>query len=193
MRNHYGEVIMRYFVAFIAMLGLLFLLLFLLLHGGGKPKVPTTHKTLISYAMTDAQARLTIDGPINADLNHRAIRIIVDQNQVSYEQIKGYQNTVINHQSFVNNQTAYVNFLAALQHAGFTVGVNDPALKDERGYCPTGDRYVFELKQDGHELERYWATSCGKPKTYKGALTPTLSLFQAQVPGYIRLSQGLGL
>jgi hypothetical protein len=184
---------MRYFITFIAMLGLLFLLLFLLLHGGGKPKVSTTNKTLISYANTDAQAQLTIDGPINADQIHTAVRITVDQNQVRYEQIKGYQNTIVNQQSFDSNQDAYANFLAALQHAGFTLGATTAVLKDERGYCPLGNRYIFELNQDGNQLERYWATSCGTPKTYNGVLTLTLDLFQAQVPGYSQLTQNLGL
>jgi hypothetical protein len=184
---------MRYFIAFITALGLLFLLLFLLFHGGGKPKVPTTNKTLGSYANTDAYVRLTIDGPVNADQNHKAIRITVDQNQVQYQQINGYQGSVANQQSFASNQDAYANFLLALQHAGYTLGDNTASLKDERGYCPLGDRYIFELNQDGHELERYWATSCGKPKTYNGLVNLTLTLFQAQVPGYSQLSQQLGL
>src|SRR5438309_4401312 len=125
---------MRYFIAFAATLGLLFLLLFLLLRGGGKPALPQTHKTLDSYATTDAQAQLTIDGPINADQEHRAVRITVDRDSVTFEQIQGYQGNVINMQTFGSNENAYVNFLLALEHAGFTHGKNDPNLKDERGY-----------------------------------------------------------
>jgi len=183
---------MRYFIAFLATLGLLFLLLYLLLHGGGKAKVPTTQKTLISYASTDAQVKLTIDGPINSEQEHKAVRITVDQTQVTFEQIQGYQNNVVNQQSFTSNQDAYANFLAALQHAGFTLGSKNPALKDERGYCPLGERYIFELNQDGDELERYWATSCGKPASFEGSYPLVLQLFQAQVPGYAQLTQNLG-
>lgn len=185
---------MRYFIAFVTALGLLFLLLFLLFHGVGKPKATTTHKTFLSYASTDAQVKLTIDGPINGDQIHEAVRITVDNSDVTFEQIQGYQNTVTNRQTFANNQTAYENFLLALQHAGFTVGNTPANLKDERGYCPLGDRYILEFNQDGNELERFWTTSCGgNLKTFKGNIDLTLTLFQNQVPGYNNLIQNLSL
>ena len=47
---------------------------------------------------------------------------------------------------------------------------------------PLGDRYVFELSQNGQNIQRYWTTSCGTPKSYLGAQTLTISLFKAQVP-----------
>lgn len=183
---------MRYFMAFLAVMMLVFLLLALLL-GGGKSKAPPTAKTLASYATTDAQAQLTIDGPVNADQNHQAIRVTVSNNDVSFEQLQGYDGTVTNTQVFASTQNAYVNFLLALAHAGFTKGNNSPSMADERGYCPLGDRYVFELTQDGKDIERYWATSCGSPKTYLGSLSLTLSLFQAQVPNYSNLTQNIAL
>ena len=179
---------MRYFIAFVTALGLLFLLIFLLFHGGGQPK--TAPKRLDSYASTDAQAQLVIDGPINADQLHRAVRITVQKDEVTFEEIHGFQDSVTNLQSFDSNQDAYANFLLALQHSGFRLGDNNPALKDERGYCPLGDRYVFRLTQDGQDIERYWATTCGI-KTYKGNLGTTLQLFEAQVPDYNKLVQNL--
>jgi hypothetical protein len=182
---------MRYFIAFVTALGLLFLLILLLFHSGGKPKVGKVTKPLASYSTTDAVARLTIDGPVNADSLHDAVRITVGKDDVTYEQIQGYQNTVVNTQSFANNENAYVNFLLALQHAGFTQGDNDPKHQDARGYCPLGQRYIFQLNQNDQELEHYWATSCGSPKTYVGVLSLTLTLFQAQVPNYNKLTQNL--
>jgi hypothetical protein len=80
--------------------------------------------------------------------------------------------------------------MLSLSHAGFTKGNADKALSDERGYCPLGSRYIFELiDENGKTIERYWATSCGKPKTYQGNVSLTRSLFQAQVPDYSRLIQ----
>ena len=61
------------------------------------------------------------------------------------------------------------------------------------GLCPLGDRYVFEFKQDGKELERYWATNCGGTKTYSGNVSLTLALFQAQIPNYNDLVQSISL
>ena len=183
---------MRYFLIFVATIMLVFILAYVLFHGGGKPKIPVTTKTLQSYAATDAQVQLTIDGPINADQNHQATVIIVDRNDVTFEHVQGYQGTITNLQTFANNQNAYTNFLFALAHAGFTEGNSKAVVNnDERGYCPQGDRYIFQLTQDNNTLERYWATSCGSPKTYLGSLGLTVSLFQAQVPQYNSLANNI--
>ena len=184
---------MRYFIGFLITVGLVILLIFLLFHGGGKSKLPLTPKTLVSYATTNAEVRLTIDGPINADQLHQQIRITVDSTEVTYEQIQGYDGSVVSQQQFASSQSAYDVFLHALSHAGFTQGDTSKTLIDERGYCALGDRYIFELRQDGNDIERYWATSCGKPKTYLGTLSLTLSLFQTQVPGYTDLTQNVHL
>jgi hypothetical protein len=180
---------MRYFIAFFVTLGLLFLVLFLLFHSGGKPKVPVTPKTLNSYASTDAEAIMTIDGPVNSSQEHQQVRITVGRDDINYEQLQGYNGSVVNMQDFPNSENGYDAFLLSLAHAGFTLGNNSPALRDERGYCALGDRYIFEFQQDGQDIERYWATSCGNPKTYLGALDLTVTLFQNQVPGYANLTQ----
>lgn len=184
---------MRYFIGFLVTIGLIILLIVLLFTGGGGSKKPKTTKALADYATSNAVVRLTIDGPINADQNHQAVRITVGQDDTTYEQIQGYQGTVVNQQSFANNQDSYSNFLYALGHAGFTQGDSSKLLANEKGYCPLGNRYVFELIDGGSNVERYWATSCGKPKTYKGNVNLTLTLFQAQVPGYSNLTQNLSL
>lgn len=185
---------MRYFIGFLITIGLIILLVVLLFTGGGGgSKKPKTPKSLADYASSNSVVRMTIDGPINADQDHQAITITVGQDDTTYEQIQGYQGTVVNQQSFANNQNAYSNFLYALGHAGFTKGDNSKALANEKGYCPLGNRYVFELINDGSTIERYWATSCGKPKTYLGNTNLTITLFQAQVPGYTNLTENLNL
>jgi len=192
MHNHFCEADMRYIVGFLIMLGLVILLIILLFSGGSKPKPPTA-KTLDTYAGTNAQAILTIDGPINGASLHNQVRITVDRDNVVYEQIKGYDGDVVKMQSFSSTQNAYTSFLFALAHAGFTRGSLDKTLKNESGYCPFGDRYIFEVNQDAKTIERFWATSCGKPKSYLGNVAATLSLFQAQVPGYNDLTGDLDL
>lgn len=182
---------MRYFIGFLVTVGLIILLIILLFNGGGKSKVPSTSKSLTSYASTNAQVSMTIDGPINATSEHDQVRITVDRDNVMYEHIKGYDGQVVDTQIFANTENSYDAFLHALLHAGFTNGNNSPALRDESGYCPTGQRYIFELTQDSDTLERYWATSCGKPKTYLGLVDLTKTLFQAQVPGYDVLTQNI--
>jgi hypothetical protein len=184
---------MRYFIGFLITLGLIILLIILLISGNGKPKTGVTSKSLVDYASTDAQVSLTIDGPVNAASLHEQIRVTVDRDNVTYQNLNGYDGNVVDTKIFGNTQNSYDVFLHALKHAGFTHGDNNPAGRDERGYCPLGDRYIFELTQDGNNLERYWATSCGKPKTYLGSTSLTLSLFQNQIPGYQDLTQNIQL
>lgn len=184
---------MRYFIAFLVTLGLIIFLIFLLFRGGGTPRNAVTPRTLTSYASTNSDVSMTIDGPVVADQNYAQVNIVVNASQVTFQQIQGYQGTVVNQQTFANNANAYNVFLHALLHAGFSQGRNSKALSDERGICATGQVYIFELHNDGNQLQRYWATSCGGTKTYLGSLSLTITLFQAQVPGYTDLTQNVQL
>ena len=179
---------MRYFIGFLVTIGLVIILIVLLFNGGKKSDVPNTTKQLIDYANTDAEVSMTIAGPINAVSQHQQLRVIVDRNNVTYQQIAGYDDEVTSTQIFANTESAYDAFLHALQHAGFTRGNNAKALKDDVGFCSTGQRYIFELTENDRSLQRYWATNCGGTKTYLGSLNLTLTLFQAQVPGYSNLT-----
>ena len=92
-------------------------------------------------------------------------------------------------------ESAYSVFLHSLQHAGYTLGNDDSSVKDERGYCPLGTRYVFEvIDGSGADIERFWATSCGSgvPSTFKGKTPASLQLFKLQVPDYGHLTANLG-
>lgn len=177
---------MRYIIGFLVTLGLLILVLILILSGGGKSK-KVTQRNLEDYANTDTQVSLTIDGPINAASLHQQVNITVDNTNVTYQHIVGYDGNVVDTQIFANTENSYDVFLHALRHAGFTKGNSLPGLRDEKGYCPLGSRYIFELTQDNNTLQRTWATSCGTPKTFLGATNLTLTLFQNQVPGYSQL------
>jgi hypothetical protein len=168
-------------------IGLLLVLIILLFRsdGGDKQKVSTTEKPLTSYSSTTAETRMTVDGIINYTGEHRSIRITVGRDQITYEVMKGYEGEVVTSKTYDNNQAAYNNFLSAIGRAGFTKGDKSSALKNEKGYCPLGKRYVFELRQDGEDLERYWITNCSStPKTFKGNASLNIQLFQLQVPDY---------
>ena len=185
---------MRYFAGFIATIALIILLIVLLFHGGGKPKVHSTSRTLDSYATTDAEVSLTIQGPITANQTHQSIKITVTNNAATYQQIQGYQGDIQKQQTYGNNVDSYTNFLFAIERAGFTEGDTSASLKDERGYCPLGNRYIFEASQDGKQLMRYWTTNCsGTPSTFKGATSTIITLFQDQIPDYGSLSNNVSI
>lgn len=183
---------MRYFVGLLVTLGLLIVLMILLIGGGDKG--PAAKPRIVTdYAGTGAQVVMTIDGPVNADSLHQQVRVTVDSANVTYEHIRGYQGDVVKTKLFANNDEAYDVFLHALLRAGYDRGNKDSALKDDRGWCATGDRYIFEIVEDGKTLQRYWDTSCGNTKTYLGNTDLTVTLFQAQVPGYDDLTRNIQL
>lgn len=187
---------LRYFIGFFVTIGLIIILIILLFGGDGgggndkKVQAPKTPRTLNSLASTDAQMRLTIIGPTNADQIHQQARITIDNGGNTFELIQGYENTVTESQSYESNETAFSNFLHALSLAGYTQGDNDPKLADDRGHCPLGQRYIFEVIENGKTVSRYWSSNCGnKIKTYLGNTPLTLTLFQAQIPDYNTLTQ----
>jgi len=159
--------------------------------GGNKPAPVSTVqvKPLPEYAASDATVSFTTDGIVNGDELHRSIRITISSNQRTLDVLQGYNPSVIQSKSFINNQEAYDVFLRALANSGFLVKIkNSKEPADERGLCPLGFRYILDLNQDGDDLSRLWASSCGSKVGNSAAAIPTVSqLFQNQIPNYDNL------
>jgi len=170
----------------IGLIVLVFVLIFKSL-GGGPSKPPLN---LNSYANSAATAQLTIDGPINADQDHQEVQITVGNAYNQFQILTGYQGTVATTKTFESNQAAYAEFLHALTIAGFTKGNTEASLSDDRGYCPTGERYIFELTQGSDTIIHFWSSSCGGG-TYGGNTDTTLNLFENQIPNYYQLTNNL--
>lgn len=144
---------------------------------------PKVALSFVSYANTDAAAVMFIDGPVVVNQDHNAVRITVDRNQSMIEVIKGYDNQVVAQQAFANTQASYVEFLSALDRLGYTKGKDDPALQNDKGSCPFGNRYIYTLSENTKELIHHWTTSCsGGGGTYNGVASQTRLLFLRQVP-----------
>ena len=150
-----------------------------------------TPAVLTDYITPDSKMVLTIDGSINGDDIHRSIRITVDHNDRELEVIQGYQNNVIQRNTFINNMNAYDSFVHALQRTGFgkVRKTNDT---DIRGVCATGQRYTFEVYDDGKNVSRTWSATCTKGTSM--AMAPqVLALFKAQITGYGELTKTVNL
>jgi hypothetical protein len=185
---------LRYFIGFVVVIGLLIFLIVLIFGGGGdSKKVPESSRTLSSYAQSDSQVSLTIDGVENSASEHRQVVIAVNSDRVLYEVKAGYNGDVIDSKTFSNSTASYTAFLLALEHANFTKGDLKHKTADPRGYCPLGQRFIFELTDKGSSIERFWSTSCGKPKTFFGDLGTNLALFENQVPRYHDLVDDVAL
>lgn len=182
---------MRYIVGFLIGIGLIvltFILIVRIFSGGDEPA--PRRIDLDSYASTDTVMRLTVDGPIVADQQHQQIRITVGRDNVLFERYQGYQGDVVDTKNYPNNPDAYGQFLRALEIAGYTRG-DTTKPKDERGYCPTGRRYVYEAIGNGENIVRWWSTSCSSDHgNFEGRGGDVRRLFQRQVPEYNQLTRG---
>lgn len=178
---------MRVIIGILVTLGLIIFIIVLLARGGSGPAAKSVN--LPDYTFSGGDAQLIIDGPIIYDTNHREVQIDVDQNNVTLTIYQGYQGSVLKRQQYPNTQPAYAVFLHALQHEGFTSG-NDGAPSDERGYCPTGDRFIYTFLNNGNQVSRHWSTSCGGQGNFKGIGGTIRSLFEDQVPDFTQQISG---
>lgn len=176
---------------------IVFIIILVLIFGGHGKKPPTGPQLnpLPDYASTDATVSFTTDGIVNADELHRSIRITISSTQMTLDVLKGYNPQVIESKSFENNQEAYTVFLKAINNAGFLAKIkNSKAPADERGMCALGFRYILDLNQDGDDLSRTWASTCGsKDGTSAGAIQTLRALFEDQIPGYETLVDNVNL
>ncbi|HET8709516.1 MAG TPA: hypothetical protein VFL85_04530 [Candidatus Saccharimonadales bacterium] len=185
---------MRYVIGFIGVIAILVLIIVLIVRGLGGGGGGSKQIDLADYETATSQVIYTIEGPVSATQTHDEVRISVDQSEATIDIIKGYEDDVTHSKTYPMNPSSYTSFLLSLKHAGYTNGNSDPAVKDERGYCPTEDRYVYELKDNGEEVQRFWNTSCDYGLgTFNGKSSLIEDLFRAQVPDYDTLTQGLNL
>ena len=177
---------MRYIRSILAVLiglGLIVLVFVLVARGFSNAGQTSTAPSysLGSYADTDATAQLTIDGPVNNDVDHRSFRLTIGKDSSTFELIQGYQGTVIRSNTYPNNSSAYAVFLKSLDRLGFSRGNTSSALKDERGFCPAGSRFIYQFDSQGSTKFRFWSTSCGDG-TFSGQRSAVRQLFYAQIP-----------
>lgn len=185
----------RYIVAFAGFMILVIALLIIIFSGGGKkPTAPTAPvKTLPEYASTNAATIMTIDGNVNGEDIHRAIRISIDRYQRKLDILSGYNYNVIQSNNFANNQAAYDVFLRSINGLGFTVKNPKYKIAEDRGKCPLGFRYIFELNDSGDEISRLWSSTCSGVGTLGGNSAQLQTLFKAQITGYSQLTNQVNL
>lgn len=175
---------MRYIIGFLISIGLIILLFVMIFRGGDEPTDPNATRKLVDYANTTTVVRLVDDYPVTADQTHRQVVITVGRDSAVFTSERGYEGDVIRTQTYANNPASYANFLRALQVSGFIKGDNNPELRDERGYCPTGHRYIYEIKDGSRSISRFWSTSCGNIGSFKGKADTIRILFHKQIPDY---------
>lgn len=187
---------MRYFFGFIIFLLLVVVGLIFIFSGHKstpkKAKTPVV-MTLPDYAQTNAQVSMTIDGPVNGEDAHRAIRVSVGRDTRTLDIIQGYSGRVIDTHTFMNTSDAYDVFLRAINTGGFSLPLKKPTgPNDSRGQCPEGTRDTFKLTQGDHILKNLWTSNCGRGN-FGGNPDLVQSLFQRQITDYDTLTSGVQL
>jgi hypothetical protein len=185
---------MRYVLGVLAFILVIFLAV-ALIFGRGGDKTPVTNTTvtkLVEYADRNSSVSLTTTGKLVGEESRQAVRVIVTPNERRLEILTGYEETVTSVQTYPNTQEAYSNFLSALATAGFEKS-RKSTITDPRGQCPTGNRYVYDLSQDGNHISNLWSTSCNKNGTFAGTGTTIRQLFQLQIPDYSKQITGVKL
>lgn len=169
----------------------------LMLSSRPEPTTTSESKTKSAIKLTDyankygSEVSLTTQGKVVGDEDFRSIRVKVTQYNRTVEVLKGYDNTVDKTQQFTNTRAAYDTFLHSLANLGFTKS-RKANYADERGVCPTGNRFIYLLQEDGNDVHRSWSASCGNVGSFAGA-SQVRQLFQSQIPEYSKFVQGVQL
>lgn len=151
-------------------------------------------KSLADWSTTDATVSVTTDGPVVGYPEHRAIRLTIGRTERTMDIMEGYQGLVIKTKSYDNNQSAFDIFLRAIDGAGFTKE-QKPKIADERGFCPQGNHYIYELNTGSEKDDkRLWSATCGLIYGTFAGVGPTVRyLFQQQFPDYGLFVANVGL
>ncbi|MCL4357582.1 hypothetical protein M1512_01650 [Patescibacteria group bacterium] len=173
-------------------IALIIVILLIVFIPSGHKKVTT--KPMAAYANNPtAQVAMLIDGPTNAPSLHSQVQVYITNSITTINIFRGYNDMVVKSSIFPMDEAAFHVFLRSLEYAGYNDGITNSKLAQASGICPLGDRYIFTFNVNGVQKQRYWQTSCGGLHTYNGNLQLTLSLFQAQVPGYSSIISGTNL
>lgn len=172
---------MRYLMGLLGVVGLVIVVVILIIRGLGGDDAAKAGPSLTAYADSNTVMRFTIEGPINADTVHQALRITVGRDESKAEILQGYRDTIANTISCSSNSEAYGVFLRALDILNFNKGNDDSKLQDERGFCPDGSLFLLEIHEGSRQIQRYWETSCGEGN-FGGDLPALEELFKAQIP-----------
>jgi len=183
---------LRYLVGFILVIVLVIFLFTFVFHSSSPSKKVSAPPSLSTLANTDDVVQYTQDGVINADQDHRAIRITIGQAVSDVSIIQGYQGNVINSDQYPNNQAAYSAFLNALVLEDYTTKLKTSYVYNN-AVCPLGQRFTFEIIDgSGNVLQNLWSTSCGAGN-FGGDLGNTQTLFTDQIPDYSVVTQNVSL
>lgn len=133
----------------------------------------------------------TQEGRLVGSDQRRAVRIVVSPTVRRAEIVEGYNGKVLKSMDLPNDKVAFSNFMLALENLNYGQErkVKNP---DDRGACPLGHRFIYEIKEGDTQKLRLWSTSCNsKDGTFNGVATTTRQVFKNQITGYDKFISGV--
>lgn len=184
---------MKYVIGVIVVVFVMFIALLAVFNrGGDNAQQGDQAVNLRDYADVSSRVEYTTYGPVVAQEERRAIRISVSETERFVEVLAGYEGRVIRRESLSNNRSAYAEFLAALDKAGYTLEAD--TADDRSGVCPLGKQYTYDLYDTGEEIMSNWSTSCSKKHgSFGGQRDLVRRLFQRQIPDYGTITRDVRL
>ena len=182
---------MKYVLGVIGAIVLIFIVFMLIFNRGGDDN--NTNKStvlrssqLVEFADKNSKVSVTTFGKVVGNESRNGIRVIVTPNERRIEILNTYDDNVIRSSTYPNTQTAYENFLSALSGQSFITG-KEAAVNDRRSVCPAGNRYEYDLTEDGDSKVNLWSVSCGIDfGSFAGNGPAIRELFKLQIPEYDR-------
>lgn len=136
----------------------------------------------------DGTISVTISGPIVAREQHYRVRMEINSTNRVLEVSNGYDGSGIERRRYANDETAFREFLGALEQLGLEKEL--PSTEEVTGYCATGERYEYNFDSPLYELER-WSNSCDKVGNLAARGPSVRNLFRAQFPDYNEMVEDL--
>lgn len=174
---------MRFFLSILGVIIFIVVVIVIIASSGtNKGVFKTVNPT--SYNNASSSVTQINTGELVSDSQRAAIKITITQSKASIYILGGYNQTVLNSESFANNSTAYGVFLGALANANFT----NSRLTNEVnmfGVCPLGNTFQYQLNNGTKLVSNLWSTSCSDSDgTFYGNGSLIRQLFQLQIPNY---------
>jgi hypothetical protein len=157
----------------------------------------TRETTTVSVRSDDIENTVVeyiVEGPVAANENFRSFTIkISDSSRVAVTR-SGYNNTPIGQIDLTNNLTAFTDFSAALDNAGFGTAQRSRNDDPASGRCSSGRFYRMNITKNNELVSSLWTDACTgiRSGTFGGNLSSVNTLFTLQVPGFNQLLNQMG-
>lgn len=157
-------------------------------NSNNKKAIAAAPASITNYDDSSSSVSFITFGNLVANSQRTAVRITVTSANVDISILNGYQETVVNSESFANNLVAYKEFLSNLNANKFLTSKKTNL--QEASACPSGETYEMILTNNLQTVSDLWDDNCntGVDGTFAGNGQQNVfaiqTLFENQIPNY---------